>query len=98
MSKPAPRLSIGATKPDTHTRPSVGNKTCAITFKSVLLPAPLAPIIPIDSPDPTDSDRSFNAQKSTYLFCPRNQRKICSLKVVDDFRAFDIAPIYYPVE
>ena len=50
--------------PSTSTTPSDGTRIPASTWSSVLLPAPLGPMTPTDSPWSTVNDASRSAQKS----------------------------------
>ena len=62
-SNPAPSSIIGEILPFTSTVPVVGLYTPLTTLRSVLFPAPLAPIIPTTSPLFILKSISFNAQK-----------------------------------
>ena len=50
--------------PSTSTTPSDGSRIPASTWSSVLLPAPLGPMTPSDSPWTTENVASRSAQKS----------------------------------
>ena len=61
--KPMPSSSSAATRPSTSTAPSEGVAARAIIFKSVLLPAPLAPKMPTAEP----AEASKVTSRSTHL-------------------------------
>src|SRR5262245_17119560 len=81
MSKPAPSSISGATVPRTSTLPSVGRSTRAITLRSVDLPAPFRPMMPIDSPRRTDRLTCESAFSSSVSMPPRSHRMRYSLNV-----------------
>ena len=63
--KPVPTSSRLPTRPFSSTRPFVGSVIRDRIFSSVLLPAPLRPMIPTTSPGCTSKDTSSSAQKSS---------------------------------
>ena len=81
MSKPAPSSSRGATRPEIRTLPSVGRRTRAITFMSVVLPAPFRPMMPTDSPGRTQRLTRESAISSSYTTLPRSHLMANSLNV-----------------
>ncbi len=62
---PAPAAMRPAMRPRVSTLPSSGRITPEISFSSVLLPEPLRPISPIDSPCSTVNDTSSTARKES---------------------------------
>ena len=62
---PAPSSSSGATRPWTRTVPDVGRSTPAISARIVLLPTPLRPMMPTDSPVATAKVTSCSTSRST---------------------------------
>ena len=66
-SKPTPRVSRLEMRPSTSTSPSDGVRIPARTCSSVLLPAPLGPMTPSESPWCTARDTLRSAQKSVSL-------------------------------
>ena len=80
ISKPEPSSSMGTMLPRLVTVPSVGFKMPEITFKMVLLPAPLWPMMPMTSPLYTSKLACFSAQNSLVFSLP------LSLRVTNSFR------------
>ena len=60
-----PTSSKLAIRPREMIRPVVGGEILESIFKSVDLPAPFLPMIPIDSPAATSKEMFFSAQKSS---------------------------------
>ena len=54
--KPVPTSSSEATRPRSRTQPSVGSVIRLRIFRSVLLPAPLRPMMPTTSPGWTSNE------------------------------------------
>ncbi len=61
--KPVPTSSSEPTRPSSVTCPSVGSVMRLRIFSSVLLPAPLRPMMPTTSPRLTSKQTSLRAQK-----------------------------------
>ena len=69
--KPAPVAISPAIRPRVRTVPESGFITPLIILSRVLLPEPLSPIRPMDSPCSTVKDTSLTARKSSLRSCPR---------------------------
>ena len=65
--KPAPVAISPAIRPRVSTWPSSGFITPLISLSSVLLPEPLRPISPTDSPCSTVNETSWTAQKVSLI-------------------------------
>ena len=63
-SNPTPSVSRLEILPSTSITPSDGSRIPASTWRSVLLPAPLGPMTPSDSPWTIENETSRSAQKS----------------------------------
>ena len=77
--KPAPSSSSAPTRPAAETCPEVGRNSPETSFSSVVLPEPLRPTRPSDSPGSTMTDTSRRAQTS--VVTPRPRRTAMSLSV-----------------
>jgi len=63
--KPVPTSSSDPTRPRVTARPAVGGVIRARILSSVVLPAPLRPMIPTVSPSATSNEMSRSAQNSS---------------------------------
>ena len=66
-----PTSSSALSRPRTRATPAVGAVIRARIRSSVVLPAPLRPMMPTSSPLPTVNDTSCSAQKSSPLAARR---------------------------
>ena len=73
--KPAPSSSRAETRPCTRTWPLVGSRMRVISLSAVLLPDPLAPMMPKQSPGSTSKLTSRRAHSSSRpISLPRSKR------------------------